>query len=146
MIITIIIYLQINFIKKFLISLILLPVIATAFIVMAALGKPRLVWGKRGGDYFTRGQQVVVCSFWSTVLLFGAVLGMAASLPRNWATLSLIRIDSLLSPMHLGIHIAQVVEDGGFHAPVLRFPQNRQCLLKALDCFLRLAQCLIYIA
>ena len=86
---------------KFLISLVLLPVIATAFIVMAAFGKPRLVWGKRGGDYFTRGQQVVVCSFWSIVLLFGAVLGVAASLPRNWATLSLIRIDSLLSPMTL---------------------------------------------
>src|SRR5216683_1561321 len=86
---------------KFLVSLVLLPVIAVAFIVMAALGKPRLVWGKRGGDYFTRGQQVVVCSFWSIVLLFGAILGVAASLPRNWATLSLIRIDSLLGPMIL---------------------------------------------
>lgn len=86
---------------KFLISLVLLPVIAVAFIVMAVLGKPRLVWGKRGGDCFTRGQQVVVCSFWSIVLLFEAILGVASSLPRNWATLSLTRIDSLLSPMTL---------------------------------------------
>ena len=44
---------------------------------------------------------MVVCSFWSIVLLFGAILGVAASLPRNWATLSLIRIDSLLGPMTL---------------------------------------------
>jgi amino acid transporter len=86
---------------KFLISLVLLPVIAVAFIVMAVRGKPRMLWGKRGANYFTRGQQAVVCSFESIVLLFGAILGVASSLPRNWATLSLIRIDSLLSPMTL---------------------------------------------
>jgi len=86
---------------KFLISLVLLPVIAVALIVMAVRGKPRMLWGKRGANYFTRGQQAVVCSFDSIVLLFGAILGVASSLPRNWATLSLIRIDSLLSPMTL---------------------------------------------
>jgi hypothetical protein len=86
---------------RFLISLILFPAIAIAFIVMAASGKPRLVWGKKGADYFTRGQQVVVCSFWSLVLLFGAILGVAASLPRNRVTVSFIRINSLVSPMTL---------------------------------------------
>jgi hypothetical protein len=86
---------------KFLISLVLFPIIAVAFIAMAALGRPRLVWGKRGRDFFTRGQQVVVCSFWSIVLLFGAILGVAASLPRNRVTLTLIGINSLVSPMTL---------------------------------------------
>jgi hypothetical protein len=84
---------------KFLISLVLLPVIAVALVVMAASGKPRLVWGKKGADYFTRGQQAVVCSFWSMVLLSVAILGAASSLPRNRVNLSFIRTNSLVSPM-----------------------------------------------
>jgi hypothetical protein len=82
------------------ISVVLL-LIAIKTIAMAALGKPRMVWGKRGENYFSRGQQAVVCSFWSIVLLFRAILGVAASLPRNRFILSLIRINGLVSPMTL---------------------------------------------
>jgi hypothetical protein len=86
---------------KFLISLVLLPVIAVAFIVMAVRGKPRMLWGKRGANYFTRGQQAVVCSFGGTVILIGAALAGARWLPRNPVTVSLMRVNSVLSPMTL---------------------------------------------
>jgi hypothetical protein len=85
---------------KFLISLLLFPA-AIALIVMAVLGKPRMVWGKSGTNYFTRGQQAVVCSFWSMVLLVGAILGVAASLPRNRVSFTLMRVSTLISPITL---------------------------------------------
>ena len=80
---------------------ILLSVAALALFVMAVTGKPRLVWGKRGAHYLVRIQQIVVCSFCGTVVLFGAILCGAASLPRNPVTGSLTRLNSILSPMTL---------------------------------------------
>jgi hypothetical protein len=60
-----------------------------------------MLWGKRGANYFTRGQQAVVCSFEGTVILIGAALAGARWLPRNPVTVSLMRVNSVLSPMTL---------------------------------------------
>jgi len=43
---------------KIIIFLILLTLAGTALIVMAVTGKPRMVWGKRGANYFTRGSRL----------------------------------------------------------------------------------------
>lgn len=86
---------------KILLEAILLALGGIALIVMAVRGKPRMLWGKRGTHYFTREQQAVVCSFQGTVLLFGAILALGASLPRNPVSISLIRVNSLVSPMTL---------------------------------------------
>lgn len=80
---------------------ILLTLGGTALIVMAVSGKPRMLWGRRGAHYFTRGQQAMVCSFQGTVLLFGAILALGASLPWKPVTVSLMRVDGLVSPMTL---------------------------------------------
>jgi hypothetical protein len=86
---------------RIIIFLILLTLAGTALIVMAVTGKPRMVWGKRGANYFTRWQQAVDCSFGGTVILLGAALAGARWLPRNPTTVSLMRINSVLSPMTL---------------------------------------------
>lgn len=43
----------------------------------------------------------MVCSFQGTVLLFGAILALGASLPWKTVTVSLMRVNSLVSPMTL---------------------------------------------
>jgi hypothetical protein len=63
---------------------------------MAITGKPRLIWGKRGGSYFTRCEQTVVCSFQTIVLLFVGVVKLSGSLPPSKVAAVLSRMDQLI--------------------------------------------------
>jgi hypothetical protein len=63
---------------------------------MAITGKPRLIWGRRGDSYFTRGEQAVVCLFETVVLLFAGVVKLSASLPSSKVAAVLSRMDQLI--------------------------------------------------
>jgi hypothetical protein len=68
---------------------------------MAITGRPRLIWGRSGANYFTRAEQVAVCSFESIVLLFAAVIKLSASLPPSKLVSVLSRMNQAIAPVTL---------------------------------------------
>jgi hypothetical protein len=74
---------------------------ASASLIAALTGKPRLFWGRTGSNHFTRGEQAVVCSFWSVVLFFTSALYSASLLTPNRPIGFLLRLNNLVNPMTL---------------------------------------------
>jgi hypothetical protein len=74
---------------------------ASASLITALTGKPRLIWGRTGSIHFTRVEQTVVCSFWSVVLFFTSALYSASLLTPNRSIGFLLRLKNLVNPMTL---------------------------------------------